>query len=197
MAEPISKRAFINRLILRLLLTPFLFLLLLLLLSAFLAPFLENQFSAVDFRLVAAALSVAFLFLFLWLPYIKETKIDSRADRFRIEQIAKIISEFDLNLEEAELINKVEGWDYQNVVGDKLSKDQVGEAFDLSKSRMKKESYPQRYWVLGMMILSFLMAPFGFAGLLHWRSSGIPPFFSGLLCLSCGCFLLYGYIKRR
>lgn len=49
-------------------------------------------------------------------------------------------------------------------------------------------------------VISFLLTPFAFAGLLEEGAgflSNIGSFGLGVFCLGCGVFLLYSYIKHR
>ena len=200
MKSSISRQAFIRQLAARLLFTPILLLLLLLFLSVFLVPVFENRFSDSEILLLLILLSLSLVILFLWLPFIvpfiRGKTVDSSGDRFKIEQVARIIMPLDLNFEEAELVNKVKGWAYKEVVGVTLSRDQLRVAFELARKDQHKGEALNRRWVFTSMILSFLMAPFGFAGLLHWRSKGVESVYAGVFCLTCGFLLLFWYVRR-
>ena len=201
MKSSISKQAFIHQLAARLLFTPILLLLLLLFLSVFLIPMFESRFSDSEILLLLILLSFSFVILFLWLPFIvpfiRGKTIDSSGDRFKIEQVARIIMQLELNFEKAELVNKVKGWAFKEVVGVTLSRDQLRVAFELARKDQQTREVSNRRWVLTSMLLSFLMAPFGFAGLLHWRSKGVESVYAGVFCLACGFLLLYLYVRRR
>ena len=63
--------------------------------------------------------------MIIWVPLVLPRKNIYRNDLSKIEHIGEVMCQFDLNYEEAQLINRVEGWDYAKVVGEKLSQDKL------------------------------------------------------------------------
>lgn len=193
MTSSVSKKAFIVGLTSRIIATPFLAAAIFLLLSVFLIPFLPNHIFGLDIRIVIGLLSFLCTISIILIPYILRTGIDKGKDVEKIGQVARIISQFDLNLEEAELINRVEGWDYKKIVGDRLTEEQLQKACVLASSnQLKNESYEKGRMLLGI-IVSFSMSIIFFAGFQVWKSGDYKPIILGLLFLGLGLFLLNSY----
>lgn len=157
MATYVSKPLFIKWFILLLILTPIIFGISMLVLAIIFGPFLENRFTLQDTLCFSAIISFFLVILSVWVPFISSYKIDNSDNRKKIEQISRVVSDFNLNYEEAELINRVEGWDYKNVIGDRLNKEDLKEALVLSrKNQIEKESY-HKWRNLTGIIISFIM----------------------------------------
>jgi hypothetical protein len=67
------------------------------------------------------------------------------------------------------------------------------------KSNRLSGGKPKRkFLLLFFAAMSFLMAPFGFAGVLASRGHGyLPPVWGGTICLISGIFLLYSFFRGR
>jgi len=193
MTSAVSKKAFIVGLTSRIIATPFLAAGIFLFLSVFLIPFLPSHIFSLDIRILIGLISFICAFSIILVQYLLRTKIDEGKDLEKIAQVARIISQFDLNLEEAELINRVEGWDYRKIVGDSLTEEQLKKAYVLASSNELKNESTEKGRILLGVILSFLMSIIFFTGFQVWRCDDYKPIILGMIFLGLGLFLLNSY----
>jgi hypothetical protein len=64
-------------------------------------------------------------------------------------------------------------------------------------NKIEKDNKFRSRWPLFMSLLAFIMAPFGFAGLLDFRGGHISQPYSGGFCILTGLLFLISYFKRK
>jgi hypothetical protein len=196
--EHISKQLFLKRIITLIIFTPILVWISTILLITIFGPFFENRFSDDEIRAISVIGSLILVILPMWIPFFRY-KIESSDDRHKIEQIARVISQFDLNFEEAELINRAEGWDYQNDMVIHLNEEELKETFLLSKNiQIENESYQKGRMSTGI-IASFIMSLIFIAGIQNWKTTDYWPMLCGIFLfgLSIYLFRTYRYHQLR
>jgi hypothetical protein len=179
----ISNIGFIGRLIISAISFP----LLLVLLITSLAPFLEDSLTDTEIRTTAALLSLLVVVTLYWIPYIRNAVARRTEEEKRIGEIAAQVIRHSLTWEEIKEINDSAGWSYNDIPNYRFAEDDLKLAFDLAKNQERKNEAFEKQRSFIFMILSFLMVPFGFAGLLYWGSD-VEALLSGSFCLVAGVF---------
>lgn len=193
MTKHISKQLFIKRIIALIIVSPILLWISTLLLITIFGPFFENRFPDHDARFFFIIVSFLLVILPIWILFIFRYKIDPSGDRHKIEQIAHIISRFNLNYDEAEFINRAEGWDYQKVMGVRLNEEELNEALFLSKNiQIENESIQKGKMLIGI-IASFVMALIFIAGIQNWKSHDYWPMVCGIFLFGLSIYLFRSY----
>lgn len=133
----------------------------------------------------------------MWIPFLLRYKIQSNEQRHKMEEIARVISQFDLNYEEVELINRVEGWDYQKNTVVRFNNDDLKETYLLSKNiQIENESYEKVRILIGI-IVSFVMSLIFIGGFQNWESDVYWPMLCGILLLGLSIYLMQSYRDHK
>jgi len=170
-----------------------------LILTTFFLPFIVNKYSESELRIVLFVMGISFVVILFWIKFHRKKALNKNRESEEIENVANAIFESSIGHEEAGIINNSAGWRNRGVSVEKFNSKQLKSAFELAGKKQKEKEALKRRWIIFFMVLAFLMAPFGFSGLLEWGTSGgvIKPITSGSFCLIVGFFLFYSYIQQR
>ena len=115
------------------------------------------------------------------------------------KKIARIIFKKGISIEEAKQINSSNGWfpNKNDII--RLPQDQLEEAHAWVVKRSKENRKFDKIQNFIAMILSFLMVPFAFSGLLEPRPfiAWIGQFGIGVILIISGIFFLKAYLREN
>lgn len=115
------------------------------------------------------------------------------------KKIARIIFKKGISIEEAQRINSADGWfpNKNDII--RLSEDQLKEAHAWAAKRSKENRKYDKIEYFIAMILSFLMVPFAFSGLLEPRPfiAWIGQFGIGVILIILGIYFLKAYLREN